>query len=82
MSRSLKELQETFKNTKEKDEAGGRGGVRGGGGWAGVVLENCTYYNTYQPCQVLSNLLGKITYLDLLKFEDRQNMQTSDQKGS
>ena len=50
MSRSLKELQETFKNTKEKDE-------------------------------VLSNLLGKITYLDLLKFEDRQNMQTSDQKG-
>ena len=51
ISGSLIELQETFKNTKEKDE-------------------------------VLSNLLGKITYLDLLKFEDRQNMQTSDQKGS
>lgn len=44
ISGSLKELQETFKNTKENDE-------RGGGG-----LENYINYNTYQPCQVLSNL--------------------------
>lgn len=29
ISGSLKELQETFKNTKEKDEAGGGGGKKG-----------------------------------------------------
>ena len=42
ISGSLIELQETFKNPKENDEGGG--------------VENCIYYNTLQPCQVLSNL--------------------------